>query len=163
MHLNTVILSAFALVMAPAMAQAPPPAPAAARIPTMGAIGLGVTDMVKSAKFYTEVLGLVDTKQRFSTPQFDEIVLTMPGKGAGSAVVLMQYKQPRNVTNLPIKLVFYVADVKAQVEKIRKAGMRITLEPGTGVVGNVTIPTAFGTDPDGYMLELNPLSLLSRA
>jgi len=162
MYLPTLV-SVLSLALAQATAQTPPsPPPPAVRPATLGAIGLGVTDMNKSAKFYTEVLGLKDTGQRFFTPLFDEIVLALPGAHTGSALVLMQYKQPKNMTNLPIKLVFYVADVKTQIEKIRKAGGKITLEPGTGFLGNSTIPTGFGADPDGYMLEINPLTALPK-
>jgi predicted enzyme related to lactoylglutathione lyase len=158
MHLSAVLLSVVALVVAPTTAQSPPPTPAPARSMTLGAIGIAVSSLKNSTKFYTEVLGLKDTGQHYSLPTFEETVLSLPGSRPGSAIVLMQYKEPKNVANLPIKLVFYVEDVKVQIEKIRKAGGRITLEPGTAVVGNRTLPTGFGTDPDGYALEINPLS-----
>jgi predicted enzyme related to lactoylglutathione lyase len=156
MHFSTIIMSVFALTVAQTSAQAPASTPA--RTPTLGAVGIAVSSLKNSTKFYTEVLGLKDTGQHYSLPTFDEIVLSLPGTRPGSAIVLMQYKEPKNVANLPIKLVFYVEDVKAQIERIRKAGGRITLEPGSGIVANKTIPTGFGTDPDGYALEINPLS-----
>jgi catechol 2,3-dioxygenase-like lactoylglutathione lyase family enzyme len=160
MQLSALFLGAFAVTISSAAAQAAAPA---ARTPTLAAIGIGVTNLTASTQFYTSVLGLSNTGQRYSTPQFDEVVLKLPGVASGSALVLMQYKQPKNVANLPIKLVFYVDNVKAQIEKIRKAGMKITLEPGTGVLGNRTIPTGFGLDPDGYALEINPVTALGTA
>jgi predicted enzyme related to lactoylglutathione lyase len=159
MQLSTLFLGIFAVTLSSVAAQAAP----AARSATLGAIGLGVTNLTASKEFYMSVLGLADTGQRFSTPEFDEVILKLPGAVTGSALVLMQYKKPRNVANLPIKLVFYVDDVKAQIEKIRKAGMRITLEPGTAKMANRTIPTGFGVDLDGYALEINPLSGLGKA
>jgi predicted enzyme related to lactoylglutathione lyase len=160
MHLPTLLLGVLTLAVASATAQAPPASPTPTRVTTLGAVGIAVSSLQNSTKFYTEVLGLKDTGQRYHLPTFDEVVLALPGAHTGSAIVLMQYKQPKNIANLPIKLVFYVEDVKVQIEKIRKAGGKITLEPGSGVMGNVTIPTGFGTDPDGYALEINPLTLL---
>jgi len=129
---------------------------------TMGAVGIAVESLTRSQKFYSDVLGLKPNGMTFQLPQFDEVVLTMPGSRPGSAIVLMQWKQQKQIKNLPVKLVFYVEDVKAVVEKIRTAGGKIDLEPGSFKIANRTIPTAMTRDLDGYMLELNPLSLLGK-
>ncbi|KAF2405560.1 Glyoxalase/Bleomycin resistance protein/Dihydroxybiphenyl dioxygenase [Trichodelitschia bisporula] len=131
--------------------------------PVLGAVGIAVASIPNSVKFYTEVLGLKPTGQTYNTPQFDEVVLSLPYPNAGSAIVLMQWKTPKNTTNIPVKLAFYVPDVKAQIEKIRAAGKEIVLEPGSGKIGGVTLPTAMARDVDGYLLEFNPLSLLTAA
>jgi len=170
MRLFTIPLSlllAFVLVkISPATAQtASSAAPSAksAGHPVMGAVGIGVADMARAQKFYTEVLGLKDTGQRYNTPLFDEVILSMPYPSSGSAIVLMKWKTPKNVTNLPIKLVFYVDDMKATFDKIRKDGREITMEPGTGKLNNVSIVTGFAKDPDGYLLEFNPLTFLPKS
>jgi lactoylglutathione lyase len=135
----------------------------AARTASLSAIGIGVTNMTESTKFYTEMFGMKYTGQLIRTPLFDEMILTYPTPSTGSALVLMEWKNKKSVKDLPIKLVFYVEDVKQNIEKLRKAGMKITLEPGTGKIGNTTLPTAFASDPDGYVLEVNPISMLGRS
>jgi len=118
--------------------------------------------MTASAKWYIDVLGMKDTGTRYYTAQFDEIVLSMPQPRTGSSLVLMQWKTPKNVTNQAVKLAYFVESVKGTIEKCRKTGVRIVLEPGSGKVGNTTIPTGMATDPDGYLLEFNPLSSLPK-
>jgi catechol 2,3-dioxygenase-like lactoylglutathione lyase family enzyme len=48
-------------------------------------------------------------------------------------------------------LAFYVADVDAEAERLRAAGVELTLEP-TSATGDVRL--AFFRDPDGTLLEL---------
>jgi len=146
-------------VITPTIAQAPPTVPKQ----TLGAIGIGVSNLQRAAKFYIEVLGLKDSGMRYYTPLFDEIILSHAYPGSGSALVLMQWKTPKNLTNSAIKLVFYVENMKTTFDKIRKAGQEILTEPGTGKMGNVTIPTGFARDPDGYLLEFNPTTLLPKS
>lgn len=143
-------------IAAPAVAEMS--SSAAPTTPSLGAVGIGVANMTESAKFYTDVFGMKSNGQVIRTALFDEIILQYPSPSTGSALVVMEWKNKKSVKDLPIKLVFYVDDVKEKVEKIRKAGLKITLEPGTGKVGNTTLPTALATDPDGYVLEINPVS-----
>jgi lactoylglutathione lyase len=114
------------------------------------AVGIGVSDLEKSADFYSRVLGMQET-QRFKVEYMDEIVLSHEGR---TAVVLMHWTDgsARNYRDNPIKLVFYVQDPKGLTEKIRAEGLEITREPeiypGMGVV------IALAKDPDGYVIEL---------
>jgi lactoylglutathione lyase len=151
--------AAIVAIAAPALAEVSSPS---ARAASLSAIGIGVTNMTEATKFYTDMFDMKYTGQLIRTALFDEMILTYPSPSTGSALVLMEWKNKKSVKDLPIKLVFYVEDVKEKVEKLRKAGMKITLEPGTGKVGNTTLPTAFVSDPDGYVLEINPVSLLGR-
>lgn len=128
----------------------------------VSAFGIGVSDLSRSLAFYTTNLGLKSTGETFNTTQFDEIILTLPGVHTGSAVVLMKWKIPKNIANVGVKLVFDVPDVKGTIEKMRTAGHKIVLEPGSGKVGNRTLPTAMALDPDGYIIELNPSGFLKR-
>jgi len=130
---------------------------------TMAAVGIAVENLAKSQKFYTDVIGLRPTGMAFNTSTFDEIVMTMPGSRPGAALVLMQWKEPKNVKNVPVKLVFYVDDVKAIVEKIRTAGAKIDNEPGSIKIANRTLPTAMTRDLDGYVVELNPSTSLGKS
>lgn len=117
----------------------------------IGATGIGVSDLERSANFYAKVLGM-KRMQTFKLDYMDEIVLGHEGR---SAVVLMHWTDGSNPNykNLPIKLVFYVQDPKAVADKIRAEGCEIIREPAP-------IPTLGGAvvglckDPDGYVVEL---------
>ena len=115
------------------------------------AVGVGVSDLAKSADFYGRVLGMKQT-QTFSLDYMDEIVLAHEGR---NAVVLMHYTDgsARNYKDNPVKLVFQVADAVALIERIRAEGLAITTEPkpypgmGGAIIG-------LAKDPDGYVIEL---------
>lgn len=115
------------------------------------AVGIGVSDLARSADFYSRILGMKQT-QTFSLDYMDEIVLAHEGR---NAVVLMHYTDgsTRNYTDNPIKLVFQVADASLLIERIRAEGLAITMEPkpypgmGGAIIG-------LGKDPDGYVIEL---------
>ena len=115
------------------------------------AVGIGVSDLAKSADFYSRVMGMKET-QRFKLDHMDEIVLAHEGR---SAVVLMHWTDgsARNYANNPIKLVFYVANPAAIAERIRAEGLTISMEPTPmPSMGGAVICMA--TDPDGYVVEL---------
>lgn len=120
---------------------------------TLGAIGLGVSDLQRSADFYMRVLGMKQL-QTFKLPHMDEIVLGLEGS-RGSAIVLMHWTDgsERHYKNLPIKLVFYVPDPKALAQRIRDEGLEIVREPApVAALGNVVV--GFAKDPDGYLIEM---------
>jgi catechol 2,3-dioxygenase-like lactoylglutathione lyase family enzyme len=147
------------LLIAPTMAlQAPPKAATPKRTTSLGGIGIAVSSIEKSRDFYVSTLGYRDTGVTYKTPQFDELVLQLPGEHTGSAIVLMKWKDNRVVKDVPVKLAFYVPNVKTSIDKMRAVGSKVVLEPGAGVIGNTSIPTGMAKDPDGYLLELNPLS-----
>jgi len=117
----------------------------------LGATGIGVSDLKRSADFYIRALGMKQT-QTFKLPYMDEIVLSHEGR---SAIVLMHWTDgsARNYKDLPIKLVFYVTDPKAVAAQIRAAGGEITREPEPlPTLGNAMV--GLGKDPDGYVIEL---------
>jgi lactoylglutathione lyase len=121
--------------------------------PYIGAVGIAVSDLDKSVDFYSRAFGLVQL-MKFSLPDMNEVILGFEGSRS-AALVLMHYTDgiERNVTNLPIKVVFYVLDPVAVADAIRAEGLEIVREPtpvkemGDAVVG-------FAKDPDGYTLEL---------
>jgi len=124
----------------------------------LGAIGIDVSSIEKSSVFYTSSLGLNKTGAIDAT-DFREAIFKLPGTSTGSAVVLVEYKKPKTITP-GTKLVFYVDDVKASIEKVRKAGGKIVAEPGSLKIKNTVLPTALARDPDGYLIEVNPMSSL---
>src|ERR1700758_3668190 len=91
------------------------------------AVGIGVSDLARSADFYSRVLGMKET-QRFHLDYMDEIVLAHEGR---NAVVLMHWtdgSSPNSPGN-PVKLVFNATDPAALAERIRAEGLEITREP----------------------------------
>lgn len=117
----------------------------------LGAAGIGVSDLQRSAAFYAAALGLTAV-QTFSLPHMDEIVMSHEGR---TAVVLMHWTDgsPRSYADVPVKLVFYVTDPVAVMDRIVAAGGRLLLPPtaipqlGGAVVG-------LARDLDGYVIEL---------
>ena len=117
----------------------------------LGATGIGVSDLQRSATFYKAALGLKQV-QTFSLPHMDEIVLAHEGR---TAVVLMHWTDgsARNYADAPVKMVFYVTDPVAVMDRVVAAGGRLLLPPtalpqlGGAVVG-------LAKDPDGYVIEL---------
>jgi catechol 2,3-dioxygenase-like lactoylglutathione lyase family enzyme len=158
MRLSTSPLSFLATLLlatiTPAIAQAPS---------KLGAVGIDVADLTRAQKFYMDILGMKDSGMKYNTPQFDEIVLSHPAPNSGSSIVLMKWKTPKTSANSRIKLVFYVDNIKKTIDAVKKDGREIVMEPGTGKMGNVTIPTGFARDPDGYLLEFNSLASLKPA
>jgi catechol 2,3-dioxygenase-like lactoylglutathione lyase family enzyme len=129
--------------------------------PFLGATGIGVSNMERSVSFYRDTLkiGLAPT-QTFDVEAFTETVMGFPkgSKPIGSQIILMQYKDGKIPRDQQGKLVFYVEDVKAVVDRCKAAGCRIFLDLGAGKdwVKNI----AMVRDPDGFVLEFLPLSLL---
>ena len=118
-------------------------------------VGIGVSDLKKSADFYSRVLGMKQVGT-ITLDYMDEIILAYPADNfaRGSRLVLMHWKDgsKRNYKNLPVKVVLQVKDAKAAVDRIRAEGLEVMREPTKSKAsGNIV---AFGKDPDGYMIEL---------
>lgn len=114
-------------------------------------VGIGVSDLARSADFYSRVLGMKQTAS-FKLETMDEIVLAHEGR---SAVILMHYTDgvARNYKDIPVKLVFYVTDPAALIGRIRAEGLEITREPAAAdTMAGAVIGMA--KDPDGYVIEL---------
>ena len=115
------------------------------------AVGIGVSDLERSADFYSRVLGM-KRLQEFKVEYMDEIMLAHEGR---NAVVLMHYTDGsvRNYQDNPVKLVFYVTDPAAIAAKVKAAGLEVTREPAPiESLGGAMVCLA--KDPDGYTIEL---------
>ena len=117
----------------------------------IGATGIGVSDLKRSADFYKHALGMTQT-MTFKLDHMDEIVLGHEGR---SAVVLMHWTDgsARNYKDVPVKLVFYVSDPKAVAGRIREMGCEVTREPAPIDTLNGAV-VGLAKDPDGYVVEL---------
>jgi len=119
----------------------------------MGATGIGVSDLRRSTDFYMNVFGLKKL-WKLKLPHMHEMILNFEGEQK-SAVVLMHFvdgSEP-DYKNNPVKLVFYVTDPKACIEKIRREGLTIIREAEpVPELRNAVVGLA--KDPDGYLLEI---------
>ena len=139
--------------MATRAADAPAPTVAAAATEVLGAVGIGVKSLDASIAFYGDVLGL-QIVRRFELGYLNEVVLGFPG-GAGTSVVLMNWPNDaaRRYDGNDVKLVFYVHDPAAVLERIRARGGRIDREAAPiETLGGTVI--GVGRDPDNYVVEL---------
>ena len=124
------------------------------------AVGIGVSDLARSADLYSRVLGMKQTGT-FKVAYMDEIMMAHEGR---SAVVLMHYTDgsARNYRDNPVKLVFYVTDPVAGIERIRAEGLEVLHEcaPNPGMGGALL---GLVKDPDGYVIELIQAPVRSEA
>jgi len=115
------------------------------------ATGIGVSNLKRSAEFYEHALGMKQT-QRIKLDYMEEIIMSHEGR---NAVVLMHFTDGSNpnYSNLPVKLVFYVADPNVIAARVREAGGEVTREPTPVPSFNNTV-IGLCKDPDGYVVEL---------
>ena len=128
----------------------------------LGFVGIGVSNIEKSTKFYQDILGLdvigtyddVTVDNADGSESFlDEVVLGYNDK-PGTLLVLMNWpNDDKKYDGDNAKIVFEVEDAKAVIEKIRKAGGKIDREatPHYTIEGGLV---GLGRDPDNYVVEV---------
>jgi len=114
-----------------------------------------VGDLDRSVDFYTRLLGMKELRRR-DVPE-GKYTLAFVGYGDESenAVIELTYNYGVEKYDLGTgfgHLAIGVPDVYATCEALRKAGAKITREPGPVKFGTTVI--AFVEDPDGYKIEL---------
>jgi lactoylglutathione lyase len=111
-----------------------------------------VGDLERSVKFYTEILGMKETRRR-DVPE-GKYTLAFVGFGDGPEVELTynygveKYEQGTAFGHLAIS----VPDAAAACAAIKASGGKVTREAGPVKHGTTVI--AFVEDPDGYKIEL---------
>jgi lactoylglutathione lyase len=119
----------------------------------IGAVGIAVTELGASTTFFTDIVGMV-VQQEMEIANAKQVVLGFEGV-RGASIVLMQYTDNRRVEceGDPIKIVFYVPDVKATLDAVRTANYIVDREAvAFPAMGNAII--GFARDPDGHLIEL---------
>jgi catechol 2,3-dioxygenase-like lactoylglutathione lyase family enzyme len=116
----------------------------------LAAVGIGVSDMARSEDFYTRVLGM-QVQQRIDLPHMKEVIVGYEGR---TSVVLMNWVDGSspNYRNNPVKLVFFVPDAKALMERVRAEGLPISREAELVPEFNNMI-IGLAEDPDGHVVE----------
>lgn len=141
-------------------------------------INFVVSDLEKSVKFYTELLGFRESKRAHLEGDWIEAIVGLKGVVADVAFIiapageprieLLCYKTPKG-ESIPVNslantvgirhIAFRVDDLYATVEKLRSAGVKLLSEP---VVVPETVVThdaghkmlCYFHDPDGILLEI---------
>jgi len=112
-------------------------------------------DLDRSVKFYTELFGMKELRRR-EVPD-GKYTLSFLGYGDEATNTVLELTYNWGVDHYEIGTAFGhlaigMPDVYGTCEKLRKAGARITREPGPVKFGTTVI--AFVEDPDGYKIEL---------
>ena len=128
----------------------------------LGFVGIGVSNIEKSTKFYQDILGLdiigtydditVDNADG-SESFLDEVVLGYNNK-PGTLLVLMNWpKDKKKYDGDNVKIVFEEEDSKEVMKKIKKAGGKIDREalPHYTIEGGLV---GLGRDLDNYVVEI---------
>jgi len=132
--------------------------------PSLGATGIGVSNLKESLHFYTKILDIgFKPTQHFDVEAYYETIIALPkgSRPVGSPIILMQYKNAPPPKNQQGKLVFYVEDVKEVLDRCKKYGSEIYLDLGAGADWVKDI--AMVRDPDGFVLEFMPLKMLKQS
>ena len=117
-------------------------------------IAIQTTDYEASVRFYTEIMGMTEVVG-FETGGRRAVILDI---GDGSHMELFEPipgTQPSNDANGNI--VFHFAlqttDIKAALERVRAAGMEVTVELKTADLGPLSVSLAFFKGPSGEVVE----------
>ncbi|HEY1856530.1 lactoylglutathione lyase [Acidocella sp.] len=116
---------------------------------------LRVRNLDESVKFYTTLLGMKELR-RNEVPD-GKYTLVFVGYGDDTTHTVLELTYNWGVDSYEIGTAFGhlaigVPDIYATCETLRKAGVKISREPGPVKFGTTVI--AFIDDPDGYKIEL---------
>ena len=116
---------------------------------------LRVGDLDRSVKFYTQLFGMKELR-RSEVPD-GKYTLSFLGYGDEASTTVLELTYNWGVDKYEIGTAFGhlaigMPDVYGACESLRKAGAKITREPGPVKFGKTVI--AFVEDPDGYKIEL---------
>ncbi len=140
------LLLAAMLAATPAVAA---PAPAAHILGT----GIRVSDLERSIRFYTQILGMT-VAGKLPHGTLTEVMLTFGGQVRGAGIILLKDSDPAKSPPLMLgngfdKIVLDMPDIAAVVARLKGAGITTQdVHESTGV------KILFVTDPDGYRYEL---------
>jgi len=114
-----------------------------------------VGDLDRSVAFYTSLLGMKELRRR-DVPE-GRYTLAFVGYGEESEHSVIELTYNYGVERYESGTAFGhlaigVPDIHATCDALRKAGAKITREPGPVKFGTTVI--AFVEDPDGYKIEL---------
>jgi lactoylglutathione lyase len=116
---------------------------------------LRVNDLDESLRFYTEILGMkLLRKKDYEAGRFTLAFVGYDDEDKATVLELTHNWDTKSydLGNAYGHIALGTSDIKAQVEKIRASGGKVTREPGPMKHGTTVI--AFVEDPNGYKIEL---------
>ena len=119
---------------------------------TLSAVGIGVKNLKTSETFYQDILGM-QTLRTYELGYINEIVLGYETTKSAALVLMNWPDQKRRYDGTDVKLVFYVKDPGAVIERIRDYGFEILREasPIEALNGRIV---GLARDPDNYFVEV---------
>ncbi len=114
--------------------------------------GINVSDLDRSAEFYTRGLGLVE-KAKYDLGHMHEVLVGDENDSA--TILLIKYTSRSDAPDLGTgyeKIVLVSDDPAAAHERALAEGGTSELEPRT--IENMGLTVAMVRDPDGYLIEL---------
>lgn len=117
-------------------------------------IAIQTTDYEESVRFYTEVMGMTEVVG-FETGGRRAVMLDI---GDGSHMELFEPipgTQPSNdaTGNIVFHFALQTTDIEAALERVRAAGMEITVELRNADLGPLSVSLAFFKGPSGEVVE----------
>lgn len=108
---------------------------------------LSVKDLEESVKFYTEIVGLKETR-RFNAGPDTEIVFL----GNGETEIELIWDRNKNTCDMgkDISLGFTVESLDKQIELLQDKGVKILTEP---ISPNPSLKFFFALDPNGLKIQ----------
>lgn len=144
---HTLLIAGAAIVLAStaASAQNLPALDAAVKPLRVSGLGLTVSDLQRSVKFYTEVLGLqVDARVPAQGPAV-EYLLGMTGNTQADTLIVMRQGEVLPDARKFGRIVLVVPNGRKMAERVNAAGYPVEkIVDGTNIIH----------DPDGYTIEL---------
>jgi lactoylglutathione lyase len=117
----------------------------------LGFFKLNVPEMEPALAFWREAFGFVVTTS-FDEPDFSEHILALPEQEAGPNLMLVEYKDRRNVSvgpgHGPVGLI--CDDIAASHERALVCGAQVM----TGIFEAAGVKIALLTSPQGHEIEL---------
>lgn len=118
-------------------------------------IAIQTTDYEASLAFYTEVMGMTEVVG-FETGGRRAVILDI---GDGSHLELFEPipgTQPSNdaTGDIVFHFALQTTDIESALERVREAGMEITVELRTTDLGSLNVSLAFFKGPGGEVVEL---------
>jgi len=120
--------------------------------PQISGFGINVSDLDRSADFYTRALGLQE-KGKYDLGHMLEVLVG--SEGAAVSILLVKYTDRSEAPEIGTgfeKIVLACDDVAAVYERALAEGGTSQLEPRTIEAMKLTV--AMVRDPDGYLIEL---------
>ena len=141
---KTLLAAAFALVVTGASFTA-----TAADMPQPMGAALNVSDLARSQKFYTDVMGL-KVGNTMHVAEGTEVILSPDGSMRAPIVVITNFDVIKPGRETYGRLIFSMADPKPFIQKVKDMG--ISVQQAGPPDGSVQV--YFFHDPDGYQIEV---------